>query len=81
MKNRNGKQLRKRGCAVFFAAALFVAGISSAPIIGKAAPYGEAGSATYEDKILYKEGTAVFQTSWNAEGTGAPQMEMKHILC
>lgn len=80
MKNRNGKQLRKRGCAVFFAAALFVAGIGSAPIVGEAAPYGEAGSATYEDEILYKEGTAVFQNSWNAEGTGAAPTEEGYVF-
>ena len=73
MKNRNGKQLRKRGCALFFAAALFVAGIGSAPIVGEAAPYGEAGSnPTYEDKIWYEKDTTAFNALWSESTKGVP---------
>ena len=73
MKNKNGKQLRKRGCALFFAAALFVAGIGSAPIVGEAAPYGEAGSnPTYEDKIWYEKDTTAFNALWTESTKGVP---------
>ena len=72
MKNRNGKQLRKRGCALFFAAALFVAGIGSVPIVGEAAPYGNAAGDTYQDEILYEEATTSFRTLWTESTKGLP---------
>ena len=70
---RMGKQIKKTGCAICLATAMLVAGIGSSPIVGEAAPYGEAGSdATYEDKIWYEKDTTAFKALWTESTKGVP---------